>query len=168
MTFRREALCWRNVRTDDLDAVVALARLAFPDHFEDRRCFAERLSLFPKGCFALDGPAGLSGYLISYPWISMSVPPVNALIHELPARADVIYLHDLALHPDARGLGLARAAVEKLVEQAEGDGWRQIALVAVNDAAAFWKAARFRASSACGVAGLASYGDHAIYMTREI
>ena len=63
------------MRPDDIPAVVDVARLSFPDHFEDRACFENRLALYPRGCFVLadaDGPA--RGYLIAYPWKAESAP----------------------------------------------------------------------------------------------
>ena len=41
------------MRPTDIDAVVEVARLSFPDHFEDRACFQNRLALYPRGCFVL-------------------------------------------------------------------------------------------------------------------
>lgn len=161
---------WRPMAPADIDGVVRVARLAFPDHFEDRRCFAERLALYPRGCFALDdGNGGIAGYLIAYPWTARGAPPLNALIHRLPDEADVLYLHDLALDPAVRGRGHAGRAIDRLVGQARGDGWTTLALVAVNRAAAFWAKAGFAALRDPALAEkLASYGDDAHYMIRAI
>lgn len=61
---------WRPMLAGDLDGVVCVARLSFPDHFEDRACFAERFALYPQGCFVLDaGDGQVAGYLIAYPWL---------------------------------------------------------------------------------------------------
>jgi len=164
------ALTWRLMRPDDIDAVVEVARLSFPDHFEDRACFENRLALYPRGCFVLteaEGPA--RGYLIAYPWKADSAPPLNTVIEGLPGEPALIYLHDLALHPEARGGGVTGAIVERLAEQAAGDGWPAVALVAVNDAADFWRRHGFqdRASDALAEK-LASYGPDARYMVRPL
>lgn len=160
---------WRSMTEDDLDGVVAVARLAFPDHFEDRACFAERLGLNPSGCFVLADTAGVTGYLVAYPWRLDSAPALNALIRGVPAEADTLYLHDLALHPQARGGGWTRPIVERLADQARAEGWPSIALVAVNDAAPFWERLGFRVreSEALGTK-LASYGPDARYMVRPL
>lgn len=158
------------MRPDDIDAVVEVARLSFPDHFEDRACFQNRLALYPRGCFVLaegEGPA--KGYLIAYPWRADAAPPLNTVIEGLPADPALIYLHDLALHPDARGGGVTGAIVERLAEQAAEDGWPAIALVAVNDAAAFWARHGFTPRDPPGMAAkLASYGADARYMVRML
>lgn len=164
-------LAWRPMRPEDIDAVVEVARLSFPDHFEDRACFENRLALYPRGCFVLagDGSEPALGYLIAYPWRTDAAPALNTVIQGLPATAEVLYLHDLALDPRARGGGRTGAVVERLAEQAAEDGWPAIALVAVNAAAGFWARHRFEPRDPPGMAQkLASYGDDARYMVRTL
>ncbi|HET6537886.1 MAG TPA: GNAT family N-acetyltransferase [Sphingopyxis sp.] len=161
---------WRPMVKADLDGVVDVARTAFPDHFEDRACFAERLELYPQGCFVLERDARkIAGYLIIYPWLASSAPPLNILIGSLPASPQLLYLHDLAIHPSARGLGLTNSIIHQIAEQAKGEGWEKIALVAVNEAAAFWGKQGFVVSDDPAMAEkLASYGDDARYMMRQL
>lgn len=154
----------------DLDGVVAVARVAFPDHFEDRACFAERLTLYPDGCRVLaNGDGAVAGYGIAYPWLRDAMPPLNALVGALPDDAGLIYLHDLALLPVTRGTGAAGLYVEWLVAKARAEGWPHIALVAVNDAAPFWARQGFAAVDRPELrAKLASYGEDARYMVRDV
>ena len=163
-------LAWRPMTPDDIDGVVTVARLSFPDHFEARACFAERQALAPEGCFVLSDEAGsVMGYLMAYPWRRNSAPPLDSLIGAIPQDAEVVYLHDLAVHPDTRGGGYTRAIVERLAEQAKAAGWREIALVAVNEATAFWARNGFVVQNPPGMAEkLASYGDDARYMIRAL
>lgn len=154
---------------DDLDGVVAVARLAFPHHPEDRACFENRLALWPRGCFVLADDQGVAGYLVAYPWRRDSAPALNSLIDALPQDADRLYLHDLAVHPRARGGGHTRPMVEQLAEQARADRWPAIALVAVNAAGDFWRGLGFHAETPPGMAAkLASYGADALYMVRPL
>jgi ribosomal protein S18 acetylase RimI-like enzyme len=154
----------------DLDAVCAVARTAFPNHPEDREVFAERLALSPRGCFVLaagDEPA--CGYLIAYPWRLDGAPALNTLIGRLPEAPDVLYLHDLALAPAARGGGHAARIVERLAEQAARARWPAIALVAVNQAVPFWEALGFLPRETSEMRRkLASYGADARYMVRAL
>jgi ribosomal protein S18 acetylase RimI-like enzyme len=152
----------------DLDAVCAVARTAFPNHPEDREVFADRLALNPGGCFVLaagEGPA--RGYLIAYPWRLDEAPALNTVVGRLPEAPDVLYLHDLALAPDARGGGHAARIVERLAQQAAQARWPAIALVAVNRAAPFWAGLSFEPRDTPEMtAKLASYGEGARYMVR--
>lgn len=161
---------WRAMTGRDLDGVVAVARVAFPDHFEDRACFAERLALYPAGCRVLANADGkVAGYGIAYPWDRDAMPPLGALIGALPDAPDLIYLHDLALSPDARGTGAANGYVAWLVDHARAENWPRIALVAVNDAASFWERQGFVATDSPALrAKLASYGGDARYMVRTL
>ncbi|CAN5364655.1 GNAT family N-acetyltransferase [soil metagenome] len=163
-------LAWRAMFESDLDRVAEIAGIAFPDHFEGRPVFANRLSLYPQGCFVLasgDGPP--LGYLVAYPWVGGTAPVLNTLISSLPETSNVTYLHDLALHPDARGGGWTRAIVESLAVRAQAEGWPEIALVAVNTAADFWRRHGFSALETPGLAAkLASYGADARYMVRTL
>jgi GNAT superfamily N-acetyltransferase len=168
-------LYWRPMTEADLDRVAAIAVLGFPDHFEGRPMFANRLALAAQGCFVLAAKEGPGegdesmGYAIAYPWRLDSAPPLNTLIEAIPADAEVIYLHDLALHPEARGTGATKAIVERLADQARAKGWPAIALVAVNDAAGFWGKHGFTVRENAAVAEkLASYGSDARYMIRPL
>lgn len=166
----RDGLHWRPMTEADLDGVVTVAAEAFPEHFEDRACFSERLALYPRGCRVLSDPSGaVHGYLFAYPWKANAAPPLNSLIGDLPEDASVFYLHDLALSRTARGGGHAGSAVAAVVELASEGGWPAIALVAVNDAAPFWARHGFEAADPPGMAEkLASYGSDARYMVRRL
>ena len=156
---------WRLMAQGDLDGVVGVAALAFPDHPEGRACFAERLALAPATCFVLAEGARILGYLIAYPWPLDAIPPLDTLLGFLPDRRDAWYLHDLALLPEARGGGHARAGLGLLFARAQGP----LALVAVNDSAAFWRARGFAERNAPALqAKLSSYGPQARYMVRSV
>jgi GNAT superfamily N-acetyltransferase len=161
-------LDWRAMAEADLDAVCAVARTAFPNHHEDRVVFADRLALSPRGCFVLAaGDAPARGYLIAYPWRLDDAPPLNTVIGRLPDAPNVLYLHDLALAPDARGGGHAARIVKRLAEQAAQARWPAVALVAVNRAAPFWTSLGFLPRDTPDMTRkLASYGDDACYMVR--
>lgn len=164
------ALAWRLMTEADIDGVVTVARQSFPDHFESRACFENRLALCPTMSFVLaDAEDTVRGYLFAYPWKGQTAPPLNTLIEAIPADADRIYLHDLALDPAVRGGRHTRAIVERLIDQARAEGWTTMALVAVNDATAFWQRMGFQpVTSPALAAKLASYGDDARYMLRTL
>ena len=163
-------LNWRAMTPADLDAVADIALIAFPHHFEGRDCFENRLALYPGGCFVLaEGEGTPRGYLVAYPWAADSAPALNTLIGSIPAGAAVLYLHDLALHPEVRGGGWTRAIVERLADQARAAGFPALALVAVNDAAPFWERRGFTVVDTPAMADkLAGYGPDARYMTRAL
>lgn len=154
----------------DLDAVARIAVIAFPDHFEGRPCFENRLTLNPSGCFVLAAGEGEpQGYLVAYPWRADSAPALNTPIAAIPADAAVIYLHDLALMPGVRGGGWSRPIIERIADDARTAGWPVLALVAVNEAAPFWERHGFTIVEVQGMAAkLAGYGPGARYMSRRL
>src|SRR5690606_3278687 len=103
---KKGGLIWRPMTPDDIDGVVGVARLSFPDHFEARECFAERQQLAPEGCFVLSDEAGtVMGYLMAYPWTRNAAPPLDSVSGAAPGDAEVIQLPGPAGHPEARRAG---------------------------------------------------------------
>ena len=153
-----------------LDGVVRVASGAFPNHPEDRACFADRLRLYPSGCRVLANADGeVAGYLVAYPWRLDDAPALNARLDALPETPDVLYLHDLALAHAARGGGHAKRGVHLAVQTARDAGLEQIALIAVNDAAPFWARQGFETRHSTNLTRkLAGYGEDAVYMIRAV
>ena len=160
---------WRPMTQADLDRVAEIAAIGFPDHFEGRDCFAERLALNPSGCRVLQTGEAIEGYLVAYPWRREAAPALNTLIEAIPTDPEVLYLHDLALTPAVRGQGWSKPAVADVVGMARAAGLPALALVAVNDAVAFWRGHGFEVSDTPAMAAkLESYGADARYMTRPV
>jgi len=169
-TVREKPFHWRPMHAGDIDDVVRVAASAFPHHFEGRACFAEGFRLFPDGCFVLASGPTVQGYLIAYPWPLRSIPPLNSLLHQLPAELDTWYLHDLALHPEARGRGYSRPILDSLAASALRRGVHAIALVSVNASLRFWKSMGFAEvrAEADLARKLESYGEGSHYMIRKL
>ncbi|KAK7198917.1 Acetyltransferase (GNAT) family [Novymonas esmeraldas] len=88
------------------------------------------------------------------------------------ALADTLYIHDVAVHPDLRGLGIAAALWRRIEETRAEHGVKRMALVAVFGANAYWSRHGFREVArkdlpAATVAVLEDYGDHAVFMERD-
>lgn len=155
------------MRAGDIAAVAAIAGAVHPDHPERPEVFAERLALAPEGCLMLAGGATPLGYLLSHPWrLDRGPPALDSLLGALPEAPDAWYLHDIALLPQARGQGLAAAALARLREVAAGAGMRRLMLVAVAGKAPFWAARGFRpiAVPPAAAPSLAGYGAAAVTM----
>lgn len=162
---------WRSMQEDDLTAVERIALIVHPDYPEDVAVARERLALFPRGCrIAQDAAGGIVGYAIAHPGRLGAPPALDSLLGALPPAPDCLYLHDVALLPAARGAGLGATLVAGLRELALELALPVLALVAVGDAASYWRRHGFSAPepAASLAAKLASYGPGAAYMTERL
>ena len=160
------APAWRPMRAGDLPDVERISAIVHPRYPEREAVPVERLRLFPAGCLMVSRASVAIGYAIAHPGIIGRPPPLDTLLGTLPDGADCLYIHDVALLPEARGLRLGAVAVGILEAVARGYGHRHLALTSVNDSAGFWSRQGFSVSPVDQ--SLASYDDDAIYMVREL
>ncbi|WP_445501852.1 GNAT family N-acetyltransferase [Microvirga sp. G4-2] len=160
---------WRPMTAQDLARAQILADTIHIDHPEDAEVFAERLRLYPQGCLALEEGGRLIGYALTHPWHFGKPPALNSLLGEIPHDATTYYVHDVALLPEARGKGYAAQVAQKLAHHAEGAGFSNLSLVAVNNSQGFWERLGFRTRNVPGLEEkLLSYGPDAGLMVREL
>ncbi|WP_088185665.1 GNAT family N-acetyltransferase [Sphingobium sp. Z007] len=155
---------WRPMRGADIPAVAAISDAVHGAYTERADIYAERLQLYPAGCWMLERVGAALGYLISHPWQGDQPPALNAPILAIPATADRYYLHDLALLPQARGTGAAADAVQLVVDHTDSAGFARITLIAVNGADAFWRKQGFLPVANNGV----GYGKDSLAMERPV
>jgi ribosomal protein S18 acetylase RimI-like enzyme len=147
----------------DLPAVNALAdRVHGAAFFEPPEIFAERLKLFPDGCFVAGDPVG--GYAVAHPWAGPA-PALGSLVKALPEAPDHLFLHDVALRRELRGRGLAAALVDLLRGAAAARGLSAIRLTAVHGTAPRWARLGFAGD---GGAVSAGYGAGAVAMRLSL
>lgn len=111
----------------------------------------------------------LIGYLLAHGWPRGSPPAVGTVLNPLAAR-DVLFLHDLALAPAARGLGVGERLVAAALDAARRDGLTDADLIAVEGAAGYWRRLGFREAPMTDVLAtkVAGYGMAARWMTRRL
>lgn len=132
--------------------------------------FADRLQAAPEWIWGIQDDGGLCAYLFTYPARQGHLSPLNGSFYPV-SDGDTLYLHDLAIHPRARGLGLAQRLIRHAWACARSAGLRHSALISVQDSERFWEAHGYRTRTelddrqrAC----LASYEQPARYMTRPL
>lgn len=155
------------MRADDLHAVLDIQALCYGDGLpETAGSLMAKHAASPDSCFVAEQDGRVQAYLFSLPWRLGSLPAHDASSCVLPEAPDCFYLHDLAVHPDARGGGAAAGLVARFLACAATRG--QACLVAVQDSSAWWARHGFVTvdDPALRPAGLASYGEAARYMRR--
>ncbi|MET4387871.1 ribosomal protein S18 acetylase RimI-like enzyme [Bradyrhizobium sp. F1.4.3] len=161
---------WRHAHVSDLPAIGTIAARIHPDLPESPEVFAEKMRLCPDGCLVLTANNEIVGYGLSHPWMQYQIPPLDGFLEGLPDDADCLYVHDVAVLPDFRGGGVARAYVATIEGLARSSGIAALALVSVYATRSLWEHFGFRAVTANAElrATLASYGESATYMLRDL
>ena len=157
----------RPLQADDLAAVLAIQlRCHDSTRIESAQSFDAKRRASPTSCFMARLEGQSVGYLVAIPVKAGQPPPLNASTCPVPRDADALYLHDLAVHPDARGAGVAVALVRAFFDVLGRQGFSQACLTAVNGSTAFWQRQGFRdAELDAAAGGMGSYGDGARYMS---
>ncbi|MDD1516350.1 MULTISPECIES: GNAT family N-acetyltransferase [Bradyrhizobium] len=160
---------WRPARASDLAAIGAIAARIHPALPERAEVLAEKMRLCPDGCGVLDTDQGIVGYGLAHPWMQYRIPPLDGFLQELPDGADCLYVHDIAVLAEFRG-GVVRAYVADIEKLARTSGIATLALVSVYGTRPLWERMGFLAVTADAElrAKLASYGDGATYMLRDL
>ena len=99
---------WRLTTITDLVDIQKIAKAIHPDLSEKPEIFAEKLSLFPEGCFVLVENGAVLGYAFVHPWRLNDVPKLDASLLALPHNPECILIHDVAVLPEGRGKDLGR------------------------------------------------------------
>lgn len=94
------------------------------------------------------------GYALAHAWRTVDFPPDLDAVVDRESHIECCFIHDLAVAPDWRGRGVARALFEAVESRAAG---LPMSLVAVNGSVPFWERFGFRVS-ACE-RSLESYPD---------
>lgn len=157
------------LRRNDVQAALAIQAETYPPFLvEGEAVFLNRIDLSASYCLAAKQGDALLGYLLAHGWRRESPPSLGApLIGGGPP--EVLFIHDLAVSPAARGLDVGRTLVARASELAARDGLHRAELIAVEGAADYWRRLGFVECPASGNlrAKLMHYGTHARWMARD-
>ena len=164
-----QAAVWRTATAADLTAIQKIADKIHVDLPERPEVIAEKIELFPEGCFVLAHKDSVVGYGLSHPWFLNEVPPLDRLLHRLPSSPECLLIHDVAILEQARGRGAASVLMERLVKLARSHGLMKLALVSVYNTRAIWSRLGFKIVADTAVMKkLGSYGTVPRYMVRKL
>lgn len=129
----------RPMTITDLPAVCKIQQNCYQSSFWERSdVFAEKIRLFPSGCFVafVDGLCG--GYVFSHPWFKDRCVLLDSPIDLLPSASDYYYLHDCAVAPQARSRGVGEKLIKEVMKTAGTIGARNLQLVSVQQSQNYW------------------------------
>ena len=152
-----------------MPAVLAVQAQCYGDALlESSDALASRLALSPLTCWAAALPDGsLAAYLFTHAWPEDALPPLDGVLEWdwPPTTALTWFVHDMAVAPVGRGMGLAQRLYAAARDAALTTGLKSSRLIAVQSAAAWWRRLGY-----APVAGgrhaekLVAYGDDAVLM----
>lgn len=135
----------RELTEADLEDLLLVQRAAYGDiYIESKEIFHTKLIVSKETCLAGIKENRLAGYCIGFNWQSGLPVPLHSDIREIPHQENSYYLHDIAIHPDFEGQGLAKQFLEKSIEIAKQRGFKSVELTAVQKAATYWQKFGFR------------------------
>lgn len=135
----------RVLQETDLDELLVVQRSAYGDiYIESKEIFHTKLIVSQETCLAGFKNNQMAGYCIGFNWQSGLPVPLHSDIREIEYTENAYYLHDIAIHPDFEGQGLARIFMEKSLEIASGRGFKSVELTAVQKAATYWERFGFK------------------------
>lgn len=158
---------WRPMVKADLNTVLTIAAEVHIGFGEDCTLFANRLTLYPDGCWLAEDQGQMLGYSIAFPGLTTKPPKLNELWDQLPHAPDCLYWHDLCLRPAARGKKLGRRINDRMAVLTRQLGLHQMALISVHGSAPFWAAQGFVRQTPAPPS-VVSYGPDAQFMVKEV
>ena len=155
----------------DLDAVLSIQTGCYDPFFhESAAAFRAKLLASPDTHWLCRREGIPLGYLVTLPVAEGKLPALDADTVIMTDKPEWLYVHDLAVLPEARSLGLGRRFMAEAERVAGAKGLRGLALVAVQGAEGYWAKAGFGVKTGVSAelaAKLASFGDGAVYMERR-
>ena len=156
---------WLPLLPADVESVKRIADIVHPTLPESMEVFLEKVILYPLGCRKLMFDNILSGYGICHPWRLNSVPRVDCFLNTLPPHPDCLYIHDIAILPQARGQNAAGIYIDYIKQLAIEYSIPSIALVSVYGTNVLWNRFGFHGVELTQLDNpLATYGKSAQYM----
>jgi ribosomal protein S18 acetylase RimI-like enzyme len=155
------------MRADDIPAVLDIQSRCYDEtKWESAQSFLSKLDSSPASCFMAQMAEKPVGYLVAVPAEVGSPPPLNSPTYAVPPAPNALYLHDMAVHPEARRAGVAVVLIEAYFLSLRRLNLQHGCLTAVNGSGGFWGRYGFRATPlVAATTGMATYGAGAQYMS---
>lgn len=162
-------LRWRPTTEADVSEIYRISKIIHPDIPERLETYRQKQQLSPTSCFVVCDGKSVRGYAMSLPWIAREIPKLDSDIDKTPANATALYIHDVALLPSVRSLGLVGELMRLFDEAGRNLGLSEMSLAAVYGSETTWFQYGFRRQEMSEKLKqqAATYGS-AVFMTREI
>ena len=122
MSSENPAISIEPLARQDLPAALSIQKNIYPPFLiEEEATFLNRISLASSYCLAAKQEGQLLGYLLAHGWKRQSPPPLGSVIADgMPS--EVLFIHDLAVSPEKRGLKVGQQLIARAFQLAAKDG----------------------------------------------
>lgn len=151
----------------DLDAILAIQDLCYHEiEPESAESMVSKIHISPDTCFVAKDKQEIKGYLLSIPATLGNPPQLHSDTQILDHNPNCLYLHDLAIHPNARGLGVGKLLFNHFAQIAYQKQFQHASLISIQNSVPFWKQYGFLPISPDQFLQkkLKTYGENATYM----
>lgn len=159
-----------SMKESDLELAFAIQQKCYqPPLVEEWAVFQKRFLQVGENFLVAKNKNTIVGYAIIFPWQFTQIPKNNEPLPAIPSTLDCLYLHDIGVDPDCRGMGIADDLLEAMTQRARRLKLHKICLVAIGTALAFWQKQQFKPVKLTKVKQTvlhASYGIESQYMER--
>lgn len=140
-------------------------------YLEQSAAFFSKISKTSATCWVACLNKQVIAYLICLPVNTATFPVLNASDFELCQHPSLLYLHDLAVHPQYRALGAGLQLINHALNYAKQHQYQQLGLISVQDAESYWQKHGFKSS--CATLHqledkLTSFGADAVFMLKPL
>lgn len=159
----------RPARLADLPAILHIqARCYTAIVPESAASMGAKVAAAPDTCFVACRDEHIVAYLLALPWRFDNPPCLDATDCPLPGQPDTLYLHDLAVAPEARGSGAADTLVQAFLAALARLPLPRASLIAIQGSAPWWARHGFAPAPVDDAlrTRLAGYGEDAAYLSR--
>jgi len=162
------------MRLGDVATVLGLQAQCYgPALIESAAAFEAKLRVAEplQTCWLAEQDGRALAYVLSLPVCENSFPALDATEFRPSPQPRLLYLHDLAVVPAGRALGLGGRLLERVLQRAQDLALPEVGLVAVQDSLAWWRRRGFAEvhPPPPGIAAkLASFGPRARYLSRAL
>jgi len=157
----------RTIKESDWDAIMQIQSDAYASHLhEELTVLQSKWIASPASCSVFNNTDDcVLGYLLAHPWQGNQAPKLGEAV-VMDTGYSEVYLHDLAILADARGLSIASQLINHFIIAMQSLGCQRVLLTAVQDSAPFWQQYGFSCLEHISVCS--SYGQGAKLMELNL
>ena len=127
------------IRASGIGEVLRVQERAYAEFYQEKaESFISKIEISPDTCIGAFLGDKLIGYGISFPWFKDKVVNLDSSLNSFGGEPEILYIHDIAVDPDFRGLGIAKELLDLMCHEATLLGLSSLALVAVAGSDKYW------------------------------